>query len=198
MRRFVVIGRTARSTPDFKLQDLPGTSGRLDVLVRCVRAALLCSHTIRDDTVVYLVMLGGPPRALRIDGAVAQYVRPDERNLAVLVQKSLARATPAPGFVELRQGIAVAEGGLDVVLADLGPSSAYLLDEGGVDVREAALSLSDPVFFCGDHLGLDDAARGALSPLAPVPLSVGPVSVHAEDAITLVTNELDRRRARAR
>ncbi|MCC6648955.1 MAG: tRNA (pseudouridine(54)-N(1))-methyltransferase TrmY [Polyangiaceae bacterium] len=198
MRRFVVVGRTARSTPEFKLQDLPGTSGRLDVLVRCVRAALLCSHTIRDDTVVYLVMLGGPPRALRIDGALAQYVRPDERNLAVLVQKSLARVTDREGFVELRQGIAVAQGGLDVVLSDLGPATPYVLDEGGLDVRDAALSLADPVFFCGDHLGLDDAARATLAPLAPGPLSVGPVSVHAEDALTLVINELDRRRAKFR
>ncbi len=193
-----MIGRTARSTPDFKLQDLPGTSGRLDVLVRCVRAALLCSHTIRDDTIVYLVMLGGPPRALRIDGALAQYVRPDERNLAVLVQKALSRVTSAEGFVELRQGIAVAAGGLDVVLADLGESSPYVLDEAGVDVREATLSTPRPVFFCGDHLGLDDAARAALSPLSPSPVSVGPVSVHAEDAITIVANELDRRRANFR
>ena len=40
-RRFVVIGQQASASPDFSLLDLPGTSGRLDVLLRCLRAALL-------------------------------------------------------------------------------------------------------------------------------------------------------------
>ena len=67
----MVIGTRATASPDFLLIDLPGTSGRLDVLLRCVRAALLVSHGLRRDTVVYLVLLGGPaaPRSLRIDGA---------------------------------------------------------------------------------------------------------------------------------
>ena len=82
MRRFVVIGQTATASGDFSLEDLPSTSGRLDVLLRCVRAALLVSHGLRRDTVVYLVLLGGPlaPRTVRVDGAIATYVRPDERS----------------------------------------------------------------------------------------------------------------------
>lgn len=196
MRRFVIVGRRAKSTPDFSLLDLPGTSGRLDVLVRCVRAALLCSHTIRTDTIIYLVLLGGEPRTVRIDGSIAQFIRPDERNLAVLVQKALARAMPGHSFLELRQGVAVASGGLDAVLADLRPASHYVLDEGGVDVRDAPLALDDAVFFVGDHLGLDEHATALIATTSPMPLSVGPVSVHAEDALTIVINELDRRRAK--
>ena len=58
-RRFVVIGQSATASPDFSLVDIAGTSGRLDVLLRCLRAALLVSHGLRRDTVVYLVLLGG-------------------------------------------------------------------------------------------------------------------------------------------
>src|SRR3954465_7473050 len=92
MRRFIVIGQKATASPDFSLTNLPASSGRLDVLLRCLRAALLFSHGLRRDTVVYLVLLGGPraPRTLRIEGASAGYVRPDERALAVMVQKALA------------------------------------------------------------------------------------------------------------
>src|SRR5262245_20269818 len=92
MRRFVVVGQKASASPDFSLDDLPATSGRLDVLLRCLRAALLVSHGLREDTIVYLVLQGGPraPRALRIEGAAARFVRPDERSLAVLVKKVLA------------------------------------------------------------------------------------------------------------
>ncbi len=104
----------------FSLANLPASSGRLDVLLRCVRAALLFSHGVRRDTVVYLVLLGDPaaPRTLRIDGATVKFLRPDERSVAVLVQKALAAPREGEGLVIVRPGIAVADGGLEVVLAD--------------------------------------------------------------------------------
>ncbi len=196
MRRFVIIGRRATSSADFSLANLPASSGRLDVLVRCLRAALLISHGLRRTTVVYLVLLGTPgaPRAIRVDGATARFLRPDERSLAVLVQKALAQPlqdADHEAFTTLRHGIAVAPGGLTAVLADLGPGARYLLQEGAPDLRDLPLDAPDPVFFVGDDLGFDDAARAALADAIPV--SLGPVSVHAEDAIVLVANELDRR-----
>ena len=60
MRRFVIVGQQATSSPHFSLLDLPSTSGRLDVLLRCLRAALLVSHGLRRDAVAYLVLLGDP------------------------------------------------------------------------------------------------------------------------------------------
>ena len=170
------------------------------MLLRCVRAALLVSHGLRRDTVVYLVLLGTPdaPRVLRVDGPTARFVRPDERSLAVLVQKALAQPLTGPGFTTLRNGIAVAAGGLEAVLADLGPGAPYLLEEGAPDLREVALDAPNPVFFLGDHLGLDDATRAALAHLDATAIGLGPVSVHADDAIVLVANELDRRDARPR
>src|SRR5450631_4946787 len=91
-RRIVVIGQLARGSADFLLDDLAGTSGRLDVLVRCIRAALLVSHGLRRDTTVYLVLFGvpGAPKTLRFEGASARFIRPEERSLAILVQKMLA------------------------------------------------------------------------------------------------------------
>jgi len=200
MRRFVVLGRRAIGSPDFSLNNLPASSGRLDVLVRCLRAALLVSHGVRRDTIVYLVLLGtaDAPRVLRVDGPTARFLRPDERSLAVIVQKALAQPLEGPGFTTLRNGIAVAAGGLAAVLADLGPGAPYLLDEGAPDLRELPLDAPDPVFFLGDDLGFDDAARAAIAALAPTSASVGPLSLHAEDAIVLVANELDRREARLR
>ncbi len=203
MRRFVVIGRTASASPDFSLVDLAGTSGRLDVLVRCVRAALLVSHGARRDAMIYLVLLGGPraPRIVRIDGSVSQWLRPEERRLATIVQRALEereRASSAlaarqdGAFLVLRNGVAVADGGLDVVLAELPPQMArVVLDVGGEDVRTAPLPSGELAIFVGDHLGLDAAARAAIGPARAV--SLGPIGVQAEDAIALVHNELDRR-----
>jgi len=203
MRRFVVIGRIATASPDFLLIDVAGTSGRLDVLLRCIRAALLVSHGLRHDTAVYLVLLGGPraPRTIRIEGSIVRFVRPDERSLAVLAQKALAADLQGEGFVQVRRGLSVAEGGLDAVLADIAANAGgarpalHVLDERARDARTVDIDARDPVFFVGDHLGIDDETRARLDALGATAISVGPVSVHAEDAITLITNELDRRAA---
>ena len=201
-RRFVVIGQQATASPDFSLLDLPGTSGRLDVLLRCVRAALLVSHGLRRDTIVYLVLQGGPdaPRVLRLDGNDIRFVRPDERSLALLVQKALGRELPPAernAFVTIRPGLARAAGDLEAVLADLGPHAvtAYVLEEDGRDVRALALAEDDVVVFVGDNHGFDPATRARIELLGATAVGIGPISLHADDAITVVCNELDRRRA---
>lgn len=198
MRRFVVVGSRATASDDFRIEDVPGTSGRLDVLARCIRAALLLSHDVRRDALIYLVLLGGPraPRVVRIEGGVAKFLRPDERALAFLVKKALAAEVDREGrgFVVVRAGVAVARGGLDVVLSDLGGSMPVVLDERGDDVREcSALDAPDVTMFVGDHLGFDDATRAVLASLDAPRVSVGPVSLHSDDVVAIVSNELDRR-----
>ena len=75
-------------------------------------------------------------------------------------------------------------------LADLGPGPRYLLDEQAtVDLRDRAID-ADPVFILGDHLGLSAEARALLGEARSI--SVGPVSIHADDAVAVVQNELDR------
>jgi tRNA (pseudouridine54-N1)-methyltransferase len=196
-RRFVVVCSRATASGEFLLDDLPGTSGRLDVGLRCIRAALLFSHGLRRDAVVYLVLRGGPraPRVLRITGREARFLRPDERSLAVLVQKALACGDDeSSGFVDVRPGVAVARGDVEHVLTDLGAATPYVLEKGAPDLRDAkGLGGADVAFVLGDHVGLDEATRSRLTAIGAQPLGVGPVAVHAEDAITIVSNELDRR-----
>jgi tRNA (pseudouridine54-N1)-methyltransferase len=211
-RRFVIVGQKATASPEFSLTDIPGTSGRLDVLLRCLRAALLVSHGLRRDTIVYLVLLGGPlaPRVLRVDGRHVRFIRPDERMLAITVQKALARsaADAEPNvFVEIRPGLAVARGGVDAVLADLGSDSGdggggeprslatYVLEENARDVRDGPLASDDVVVFVGDNHGFDEPTRARLAAAGALAIGVGPISLHADDAITIVCNEMDRRSA---
>lgn len=195
MRRFVVVGAHARGDGGFRLDDLAGSSGRIDVLLRCARAGLLVSHGVRRDAAVYLALHGGEaPRCLRFDGATARFLRPDERSLATLAKKALAARGPeGGGFAEVRPGVSLAERGLAAALDDCAGAALYLLDEGGGDVRDATWTSGDLAFVLGGHKGLDDASREALSRAALGSLSVGPRSVHADDAVAVLSNELDRR-----
>lgn len=198
VRNFAIIGQKASSTEQFILDDLPGTSGRLDVLVRCLRAAMLPSHGIRRGVVVYLVLLGGAlaPRVVRVDGAAVLFLRPDERSLAVRVQKVLASREDqgTTKWVTVRPGFAVTRGGFERVLDDVDGATPYVLEEGATDIREVPdLAASHGLFVIGDHLGLPDHVRAQLEGARRI--SIGPVSLHADDVVTLVTNQLDRLRA---
>jgi tRNA (pseudouridine54-N1)-methyltransferase len=200
MRSFVLIGQTALASADFLLDDLPGSSGRIDVLLRCIRAALLYSHGLRSDVRVYLVLRGGPlaPRVLRVDSKSAKFIRPDERSLALLVRKTLAAAPDELGsaFVELRPGVALARGDLECVLPDLDGAALYLLEEQAPDVRSVALRHEHAAYVLGDHLGFEQADRGRLTTAGATAVSVGPVSLHSDDVIAVLSNELDRLQAR--
>jgi tRNA (pseudouridine54-N1)-methyltransferase len=197
-RSFVIVGQKAVASDEFLLDDLPGTSGRIDVLVRCLRATLLSSHGLRRDCIAYLVLLGGPraPRVLRVDGATAQFIRPDERALGGMVKKVLATHDDddREGFVLVKPGVAVARGGIDAVLADVAGAAIYVLAEDAPDIRAEPIDpASDVVFVAGDHIGLPDDVRARLDAAGARPVSLGPISVHADDAVAIAMNELDRR-----
>ena len=196
MRRFVLIGQTALASGDFSVDDLPSSSGRLDVLLRAVRAALLVSHGLRRDVQVYLVLRGGSegPRTLRIDGQSAKFLRPDERSLATLVKKTLGAAlSVSDTFTELRPGLELRAGDLTELLHEVGQTPCFVLHEQGTDIREQAFASDDAWYFFGDHLGFDVVSLALLEHRGYPRIAVGPVSLHTDDVVALVSNELDRR-----
>lgn len=194
MRRFVVVGQRARSDGNFLLADIPSTSGRVDVLLRALRAALLVSHSVRRDTVVYLVLLGSPERVrtVRVEGAASRYLRPDERSLATTLKKALLCPISEATFTHVRPGISVAAEGIACVLPELTHSRLYLLEPGGTDARACDFSHADNTFLLGDHLGIAPELREQWMQLGALSISVGPVALYTEDTIALVANELDR------
>lgn len=200
MRRFVLVGQTAHADGAFSLDDLASSSGRLDALLHCIRAALLVSNGVRRDVQLYLVLRGGDkaPRTLRFDGESVKFLRPDERSLAILVQKTLVACDAAglgKDFQEMRPGIFAAVGDVPELLGELGDGAKYVLHEQGADVRGVAMG-GNATFFVGDQLGFDAPTLERLDALGCVRVSLGPTSLHSEDAIAVLSNELDRQSSR--
>ena len=189
MRRVAVVGHLARTAGDFNLSDMPGGAGRMDVLCRCVNSAFFLSHEFRRDVECYLVLLGEPdaPKTVRFRGENVRYLSPDERSAGSLIKKALA--VPAgTGFRESTPGVEVRRGGLSELLAEY---SFAVLEESGTDARGMA-GLPDS-YLLSDHLDFTAPERELLEGLERV--SVGPLSLHADHAITVLWNEIDRREA---
>jgi len=120
-RWFAIIGHRAPSSGALNLNDLAGSGGRMDVLVRAVNAALFVSHGIREESQVMLHLLGGegPERRIWFDGTELGGVRPDERSIAGQIKGIMKRPVPPRGhFEEFSSGIMHSGGGLEHTLKE--------------------------------------------------------------------------------
>ena len=63
----------------------------------------------------------------------------------------------------------------------------------GADILITIDMTSDVVLVVGDHIGIPDDIRATLDAVGAISVSLGPVSVHADDAVAIAMNELDRR-----
>ena len=141
LRRFAIIGHRAPSSGKINLNDLAGSSGRLDVLARAVNTALFLSHGIRDDSQVILHLLGGPGPARRIffDGGSVRGLHPDERAIAGQIGRALKEPVPAIGQKsELHSGFWHSGGTIEQTLAEWRKEEVtiFVLDAEGQDVSE--------------------------------------------------------------
>ncbi len=195
MRRFVVTGHRASTTADFKLDDISGGAGRLDILVRCVNSSLFLSHGIRRDAEVYLVLEGGEdaPKTVVFRGAEVKYLNPDERSTASLIRNALMKPLPGSGEVQASPGVYVSRRSFSQVLEELSADGSMVyLKEDGTDCREYGFP-ENPVFVLGDDRDLTPEEESELLSYGPDRIRLGPVSLHANHCIVIVQNELDRR-----
>lgn len=193
MRNFIVVGHKATTIPNFSLEDIPGTSGRLDILCRAVTAAFVISHGIRKDVCVYLILLGGEiPKTIQLRGETLRHLNPDERTTAALLKKALA--VPAtPQWAMSTSGIFVRTGGFVELLSDLKDAKLIYLREDGADIRglKANDVLSETAFILGDHTGMTPEEESLIEQAAAKVVSLGPTSLHADHCIVLLNWLLD-------
>ncbi len=188
---FIVLGHKTAISPDFTLNDLPGSGGRLDILCRCINSAFMLSHGIRTEVRVYLLLQNQV--LLRFEGSTLKHLNPDERSTGALIQKALRKRNKIGEGPELETtpGIFVSNSTLRKVLERIEEtgSKTCILHELGADIRKANMP-QDVAFVLSDHL--DFSAREEKLLAGYGKLKVGPKILHADHAITVVQNELDR------
>jgi tRNA (pseudouridine54-N1)-methyltransferase len=191
MRRFVVVGHDAPTTPDFPLDGLPSEAGRLDLLARSLLAGLLVSHDIREDAEVVLVL--GDAVAVRFSGAELQGLNPDERSAAAMVRTALEGAQDAVGPLEneVRPGVFVSRRGFEQVVRDLADEGPVVqLHEDGTPAGET-VPPEDATFVLSDHRTFTDDEAAVLEAVAERQVSLGPLALHADQTVAVANNWLD-------
>ncbi len=185
MREFVIVGHLAKTSPDFSLEDIPGTSGRIDVLCRCINSAFMLSHGIRRDVRCDLLLLGGPePKVLRFDGSRLRHLNPDERSTAALIKRALT-LDAGDSWRESTPGIYVKRGDLRELLESLKNDGLqlYYLREDGVAFDR---SITEGAFILGDHIGMTEDEENILQAMGASTVSIGPLSLHADHCIVII------------
>ncbi|MCL2891012.1 MAG: tRNA (pseudouridine(54)-N(1))-methyltransferase TrmY [Methanomassiliicoccaceae archaeon] len=196
MIRFVIAGHRAVTTGDFKLDDIAGGAGRLDILVRCVNSAFFLSHSVRTDVELYLVLQGGTdaPKTIRFSGNEIRYLNPDERSTASLIRNALLKKL---GNEEIRStpGVYISRRSFFDVISELKEVSEIVyLKEDGTDVRNFAIP-DEVTFVLGDDKDLTEAEEEAVMSCSPSKICLGPLSLHADHCMIVVLNETDRQRS---
>jgi tRNA (pseudouridine54-N1)-methyltransferase len=167
----------------------------MDIVARCIRAVFLLSDGIRRNARMDIVLLGGAssPTLLRIDGASVRFLRADERRMAEHLRHALG--VPDTGDPLVAPGISRARVGLFEALEPW-EHPTYVLDREGVDIRALDLR-KDATFVLGDHRGLLPEEVDELAEKGGIRVSLGPISIHGEDAVAIVHNEMDRQNSRS-
>ena len=189
MRQFILYAGKAVTSPEFSLDDLPGSGGRMDLVARCICSALWISHALRRDTCIHVVACGSPnpPVVISFYGDTLRGVSPDERNIAAWIKKALSRKRKNPG-------IRIRKASFRQLIEELASEGTffYILDEQGQAISDVELK-EDSVFILGDHLGMPRNEEKFVERFEHEKISLGTTSYLASQCITMLHYELDKK-----
>ncbi|MCO6041123.1 tRNA (pseudouridine(54)-N(1))-methyltransferase TrmY [Thermococcus alcaliphilus] len=197
MRTFIIKANKAHTRADFSLKDLPGTSGRIDLLCRSLNSAFLLSHGFRKNVRVWLNLNGppDPPKTIRFEGSEIKpkTINPDEISLAKIIIKALKVGEgikePAKEYPVL-PGVYVSNLRFeDIIRRTIKNSALYYLHEEGKPIKRVNFK-GNVAFVLGDHEGLAREDEAFLEGIAEK-VSVGRKSYLTSHVIAYVNIFLD-------
>ncbi len=211
MRNFIVVGHRAVTNPNFTLNDLPGSSGRMDILARCVNSAFLLSHDIRRDVEVTIILLGPeePPKTIRFIGSELKYLNPDERSTGALIRNALVKSSvlrsktnssnsntgTLKNEIKTSPGIYISKSSFEEVIQYYSKNSATIyLHESGADASSGELDIDNKkiTFVLSDDKNLTADEEEMVKKYSSSEITIGPKMLHSEHCIILIHNILDR------
>jgi len=196
LKEFIIRANKAITNGEINLKDLPGSSGRLDLICRCVNSAFFLSHDLRRDTIFYTINYGNPnpPVAIKFIGNELKRLSPDERSIALFLQKALEKDA-SEIWKESTSGIYYSKREFkDIILEKKSEGKKiFYLHLNGMPLENFEFKNDeDVVFVLGDHIGLPEEDEKLLEEIGAEKISLSPLELHADHCIILVHNVLDK------
>jgi len=188
-RAFVINSNTAVTEfKDEQLRSLSSLTGRLDVIIRSLLAALTWREGVRRNVSFYAVLNGPPkpPLTVEVNGYAIKRLPLSEVDVAKLIYRCVKEEV---------EGVKVKRIGLKDVLISLkdrGYTLIYLKEEGR-DVNGYRFEADGKYcFIVGDQIGLRRPEEEILEKVGVTKLSIGPLSYLSSHCIIYLNALLDR------
>ena len=190
MREFIYFSSKATTTGNFK--DLK-EAGRIDIVCHFVINSFFVSNAIRPEVRLHLIFYGqpDPPKHIILEINEKNKEFFSKKDIAGLIKKMLYKYKKGQK-VEVFDSCFIEKKSFSDVLEELEDKEIYFLDKDGEDLRNSKIS-DNSVFVLGDHEGIPKKERKELERVAKK-ISLGKVTYFASQALTILQNELDRRR----
>jgi len=188
-RHFYVKSHGITDWRHINLKDLPGSSGRLDIIARCINAAFWLSGEIRRDVIFHTILHGepSPPVYIRLEGEKLRKVSPDERSIAIFLKKALERMDE---MEETSPGIFASHKSFEELVKENEDKEFYLLDEEGMPIDK--IKFKNPFFFLGDNKDLTTKEKKFLIKEGAKLVSLGKKSYLSSHCIAILNWWMDR------
>ena len=189
----------ARTTDEFLLRDLPGTSGRLDVVCRVLISAYRSVPSFAPN-IKFLTIFGGPPSPplqLLVEGLQPNQIPESELACAIILKTLLLlhRTKNQRTHDEWSSFHLQPKSFQDTLDEVIQPSTQclYLVEE-GTPLEEVTLNLEDPiVLVLGDDQGLTPEHETLMLRHSVQEVSMGTRSLLGSQVISLFLFELEDR-----
>ena len=198
MREFIYYSEKARKTGNFG-DDLM-KAGRMDIACQIVIMAFFISHKLRQNVKLHLIFNGPPDAPKHIEMFPGKALGEDsdhdisKKDVAGLIKKLLYKYKPGINNEVMKGYFIEKRGIIDFVNKLLDEDKeVFILDKKGEDIREIKIG-KNPVFILGDHDGIPKLEMKRLKKMDIKKISVGDEMYFASQTMTIVQNELDRRK----
>lgn len=180
-RSFILKASEGRTAPDFSIKSLAGSWGRMDLVCRCIIAALLSPDGVDRGCRITVVLEGppNPPLSVEFEGAKMDRAPEGEVEAAEMLVAAMTGRAPR-GVSTTREGFESA-----VRRHSREGFSLYYLHEGGEDFAKAEFA-ERAAFVLGDQKGIDPQGERCLESMGAKRISLGPHPYLASHCITIV------------
>jgi tRNA (pseudouridine54-N1)-methyltransferase len=175
-------------------------AGRMDIACQIVIMSFFLSHKLRNNVKLHLIFNGPPDAPKHIEMFPGKALGEDsdhdisKKDVAGLIKKLLYKYKPGINN-EVMKGYFIEKKGIIDFVNDLlnDGKEVFILDRKGDDLRDIKIG-NNPVFILGDHDGIPKQELKRLKKMDIKKVSVGDEMYFASQTMTIVQNELDRRR----